>query len=440
MKTTARINISQVIDNSRISRFQIGVFILCALCLLLDGFDVQAVGYVGPSLIQDWHISRAELGRIIGASNFGVLIGAVFLTIVADKLGRRPVLIVATLFFSAVTFLTGFATSFTQLLVLRFIAGIGMGSIIPNATALIGEYSPRSRRVTLMMNISVAFTAGGAVSGFVSTLLIPNFGWRSMFYFGGAVPLVIGIVMALRLPESLQFLAMAGGKGRRIGDYLKQIDPLASFDPNVAYVSDESSRAGVPVVHLFREGRTFGTILLWIINFMNLLNLYFLSNWLATVFSDAGYSGRAPLLIPTTLQVGGVVGTFGLAWLIRKFGFIPVLTTCSTVACLTIALIGQPGLSVALLFVVVFVAGWCVVGGQPGLNAFAATYYPTSLRSTGIGWCLGIGRVGAIIGPVVAGELLSLKWPASRLFLAAAVPALISAVMMMWMRWAKAPA
>src|SRR6185369_5757264 len=224
---------------------------------------------------------------------------AVGLTIIADKLGRRPVLIVATLFFSAVTFLTGFATSFTQLLVLRFIAGIGMGSIIPNATALIGEYSPRSRRITLMMNISVAFTAGGAVSGFISTLLIPNFGWRSMFFFGGAVPLVIGMAMALWLPESLQFLATIGGNNRRIGSYLKQIQPSAIFDNNAVYVSDEGVRHGVPVVHLFREGRTLGTILLWVINFMNLLNLYFLSSWLPTVVRDAGYSTRIAVLVGT---------------------------------------------------------------------------------------------------------------------------------------------
>jgi AAHS family 4-hydroxybenzoate transporter-like MFS transporter len=200
---------------------------------------------------------------------------------------------------------------------------------------------------------------------------------------------------------------------------------------------DEQNRTGVPVVHLFREDRALGTVLLWVINFMNLLNLYFLSNWLATVFSDAGYSGSTALLVPTTLQVGGTLGTFGLAWLIGRLSFIPVLTACFAIACVSIALIGQPGLTVGLLFVAVFVAGWCVVGGQPALNTLAATYYPTALRSTGIGWGLGVGRVGAIVGPVLAGELLNLKWSASRLFLAAAVPALIACVVTFSLRWAK---
>jgi AAHS family 4-hydroxybenzoate transporter-like MFS transporter len=436
MAISAPVNISEVIDNSKVGRFQIGVFVLCALCLIMDGFDVQAVGYAGPALIRDWQITRAELGRVVGMSNLGVLIGAVFFSMLADKVGRRPVLIGATLFFSAVTFLTGFTTSLPQLLVARFIAGIGMGCILPNATALIGEYSPRSRRVTLMMNVSVAFTGGAAISGLVSTLLIPTFGWRSMFYFGGATPLVIGLLMLAWLPESLQFLALSG-RSREIAKWLQRIDPLTSRGTNNVYMVDEQNRKGVPVLHLFREGRALGTVLLWIINFMNLLNLYFLSNWLATVFSDAGYSGPAALLIPTTLQVGGTLGTFGLAWFISKSDFIPVLTTCFALACISIGLIGQPGLSVAVLFVAVFVAGWCVVGGQPAVNTLAATFYPTALRSSGIGWGLGVGRIGAIIGPVLAGELLNLKWPASRLFVAAAVPALIASVVTFSFRWAR---
>jgi AAHS family 4-hydroxybenzoate transporter-like MFS transporter len=287
-----------------------------------------------------------------------------------------------------------------------------------------------------MMNVSVAFTGGAAISGLVSTLLIPKFGWRSMFYFGGATPLVIGVLMLTWLPESLQFLALAG-RSREIAKWLLRIDPLTQRESTDAYVVDEQNRRGVPVLHLFREGRALGTVLLWTINFMNLLNLYFLSNWLATVFNDAGYSGQAALLIPTTLQVGGTLGTFGLAWFISKLDFVPVLTTCFAVACISIALIGQPGLSVAVLFVAVFVAGWCVVGGQPAVNTLAATFYPTALRSSGIGWGLGIGRIGAIVGPVLAGELLNLKWPASRLFAAAAVPALVASIVTFSFRWAR---
>jgi len=256
-----------------------------------------------------------------------------------------------------------------------------------------------------------------------------------VFYFGGAIPFLIAGAMLLWLPASLQFLIVRRKNLDKVSLWLKRIDPTAPVGARIQYVVPEESREGVPVVHLFREGRTLGTILLWIVNFMNLLNLYFLSSWLATVIRDAGYPTSTAVLAATTLQVGGTIGTFGLSWLISRVGFIPVLTTCFAVASISVAVIGQPGLSLSLLFVVVFVAGWCVVGAQPGVNALAATYYPTSLRSTGVGWGLGIGRAGAIVGPVLGGQFMSLHWSTQDIFLAAAVPALISAITMFCLRW-----
>ena len=435
------VNISEVIDNCRIGSLQIGLFILCALCLIIDGFDVQAMGYVAPALAPDLGIPSAEMGRILGAANFGVLIGSLVFTMVGDKLGRRPVLIGATLFFAVLTLLTARARSAQELLLLRFIAGIGMGSIIPNATALIGEYSPRRSRVTLMMNITVGFTAGAAIGGFIAAWLIPTFGWRSVFYFGGTVPLVIAATMLFWLPESLQFMVVRSRNLEKVGRWLKQIDPTLNVGPGTRYVAQEGSKAGVPFRHLLTEGRTPVTLLLWLINFMNLLNLYFLAGWLPTVIRQEGYSTSAAVLVTTALQVGGTIGTFGFAWMIARFGFTLVLTASFAVACLSIAAIGSQSILAAapLLTVVVFVAGWCVVGGQPGLNALAATYYPTYMRSTGVGWALGVGRIGAIVGPVLGGQLIAMRWPSERLFFAAAFAALISALAMFSMRWAFKP-
>jgi AAHS family 4-hydroxybenzoate transporter-like MFS transporter len=168
-------------------------------------------------------------------------------------------------------------------------------------------------------------------------------------------------------------------------------------------------------------------VLFWVVNFMNLLNLYFLSSWLPTVVSDAGFSTSTAVLVGTVLQVGGMIGTFVLAWLVSRSGFVPVLAGSFFVACLAIGAIGQ-SLPLALLFVVVFIAGWGVVGSQPGINAFEGSYYPTYLRATGVGWGLGIGRAGAIVGPVIGGEFMRRSWSIDQIFLAAAVPALISAV------------
>jgi MFS transporter, AAHS family, 4-hydroxybenzoate transporter len=433
--TQSLVNVTDVVDRSHVGRFQITIFALCLFCLIMDGFDVQALGYAAPAIIQDWRIGPAALGPVFGAANFGVLVGSLLFSMVADKIGRRPVLIGATFFFSVLTILTARAANVQELLLLRFVSGIGLGCIIPNATSLVGEYSPRRLRIPMMMSIGVGFTGGAALGGFISAWLIPAFGWRSVFYFGGVVPLVIAVAMWLWLPESLQFMVLRGRKREQIGRWLAHIDPTAPVGPDIRYRVHEETREGVPMVHLFREGRGTVTVLLWIVNFMNLLNLYSLASWLPTVVRDLGYSTSTAVLAGTLLQVGGAIGTIGLAWLISRYRFIPVLTTSFAIACLSIATIGQPGLSLALLFVLVFIAGWCVVGGQPGINALAGTYYPTYLRSTGVGWGLGIGRAGAIVGPVLGGEFMRMKWSTQDIFLAAAAPALVSAVVMFSLRW-----
>lgn len=439
VETPTKIDISEVVDKSRIGGFQIGIYVICALCLIMDGFDVQAMGYVAPVIIRDWNISNAALTPVFTAALFGVLVGSLLFSMVADKIGRRPVLIAATLLFSLLTLMTARAGSLATLVVIRFFAGVGLGGIMPNAMTLVGEYSPRRLRVLLMMLISNGFNAGAVLGGFLSASLIPAFGWRSVFYFGGAIPFVIALLMFFSLPESLQFLAMRGKSDEKIAKWLKRIDRTVPTGGATTYVVQEEKRAGVPILHLFREGRAVGTILLWIINFMNLLNLYFLASWLPTVVRDAGFSLSNAVLVGTTLQIGGTIGTIFLGWLIGRLGFIPVLGTSFTIACISIALIGQPSASLLFLFVVVFVAGLTVVGGQGAVNALAGTYYPTNLRSTGIGSGLGVGRIGAIIGPTVAGVLMGNNWAARELFYAAAIPAFLSAVVMFSLHWVMKP-
>jgi AAHS family 4-hydroxybenzoate transporter-like MFS transporter len=421
-----KINIADMLATSTVGPLQRRVFLLCGLCLIIDGFDVQAMGYVAPAVLADWKIPGPQLGPVFAAANFGVLIGSLVFSPLADKIGRRPVLVGATLFFAVMTLATAYAQNIDQLFWLRLIAGVGMGCIIPNATALVGEFSPAARRVTLMMTITVGFTAGAAIGGFVAAWMIPNFGWRSVFLFGGLVPLVIGVTMIGGLPESLQFLAVQRRRGDALAKWLKKLDPRLQVDASTQFVANEESRGGVPVVHLFSDGRGLVTVLLWVINFMNLLNLYSLANWIPTVVTGMGYQTQTAVLVGTVLQVGGTIGTFGLAWMIARAGFVPMLIATFAVATVSIALIGTPGISLALLFVIVFVAGWCVVGGQPGINAFAATFYPTYLRSTGVGFGLGVGRIGAIVGPLIGGRLIAAQWTAQQLFWAAALPALVS--------------
>jgi MFS transporter, AAHS family, 4-hydroxybenzoate transporter len=411
MAAPTKIAVSAVIDKNEISSFPTTVFGLCTLCLLMDGFDWQALGFVAPAIVQDFNIPNSALGPVFGAANVGFLIGAALVSMLADKIGRRPVLIGATVFFAVATLVTAGATSLRELLVLRFLSGIGFGSVLPTVTALVGEYSPPRIRITAIMVMTTLGMNGGAmVGGFVSAWLIPMFGWPSVFYLGGVVPLVIAALMFFWLPESMQFLVVRTRKLEGV--------------------------AGVPLGHLFREGRAMATTLLWILNFMNLLIVHLVASWLPTVVREAGYSISTAVLVATALQIGGIIGTFVLAWLIGRRGLVPVLTASLALTCGAVALIGQPGLSLVPLIAVVFVAGWCVLGSQVGINALAATFYPTSLRSSGVGWGLGVGRAGAIVGPVIGGELMRRHWPTSQIFLAAAMPAAISAAAMFSMRWA----
>jgi AAHS family 4-hydroxybenzoate transporter-like MFS transporter len=431
---SAKVNLTELLENSRIGPLQVRVFVLCMACLIMDGFDVQAMGYTAPAVLAEWGHDRSVMGPVFAAANFGVLLGSLLFSMVADKIGRRPVIVWSTLFFSVMTIATSYAQNLEQLLWLRFIAGIGMGSIVPNATALVGEFSPKTSRTTFVMCITVGFTVGAALGGFIAAWMIPAFGWRSVFVFGGVVPLIIAIIMLISLPESLQFLAVRRRRLDQLARWLKQLAPDLRIDSSTQYVSNETSKGGVPFWHLFREGRAVFTTLLWIVNFMNILMLYSLSNWLPTLVTGMGYEQQTAVLVGTLLQVGGTIGTFGLAWFISRRGFTPVLITSFAVAVLSIAMIGQPGISLTLLSVVVFIAGWCVVGGQPGLNALSASYYPTYLRATGVGAGLGIGRIGAIVGPYIGGVLIGRQWTSEELFYAAAVPALISTAVMLIMR------
>ncbi len=441
MDKAGKIDVSELIDGAGVGRFQIMLFVLCALSLIMDGFDVQSMGYVAPAVIPEFGMSKPQLGDILSAANAGVLIGSLLFTMLADKIGRRPVLVYGTFFYALITLLTANAHGTQELLWLRFIGGIGMGSIIPNASALIGEYSPRTKRITLIMGITVGFTAGAAIGGLVAGRLIPLFGWRSVFYLGGVIPLIVGTLMVFWLPESLEFL-VAKGKHARIARWVARIDPRVESGPETRFVAPMHGKGKVPVAQLLTQGRAPVTLLYWLINFTNLLNLYFLAGLLPTILKDHGYSDSSSATIGGLMQLGGTIGTYGLIWFIAKRGMTPMLTLTFFGAAVSIALIGTHFVIAVpwLLTAIVFIAGWCVVGGQPGLNALGTTYYPTFMRSTGVGWGLGIGRIGAIIGPWIGSRMLGLQWSTQQLFFVFALPAVVSTVAMLSMHYLlKAP-
>jgi AAHS family 4-hydroxybenzoate transporter-like MFS transporter len=441
MATRSAIDVSQIIDNSRIGTFQISIFLLCFICLAMDGFDVQSLGYVAPALREELHISREQLGPVLSASAVGILFGSILFSALADRIGRRPVLIACTFFFAILTFLTARASSLEEMRWLRVIGGLGMGAIMPNAMALVNEYSPARHRVTLMMVISNGFTAGAAFGGFVAAWMLPLWGWRSVFYFGAAVPMLIAVIMIFMLPESLQFLTLQGKKAGQVTKWLRRVNPKAPEGPEVQYRMPGGEKLrGLSLLHLFKDGRAMGTLLLWLINFMNLFSLYLLQGWLTQFMVDAKFSQSTAALIASMVQVGGILGGLTLGWFVHKSGFVPVLATCAIIASATIALIGQPWMAATALFIVVFIAGYCVTGGQAAINALGATYFPADLRSTGVGSGLGVGRLGAIVGPTLVSVLHARLWSASDIFLGTAVaPLILLVALLAFKKWGNAP-
>jgi AAHS family 4-hydroxybenzoate transporter-like MFS transporter len=298
---------------------------------------------------------------------------------------------------------------------------------MPNAIAMTAEFNPRRRRSTMVMIMFCGFSVGAALGGLLAAALIPQFGWRSVFVVGGVAPLLLVPILALLLPESVRFLALTGRANERVAGLLRLISPKAALTPATRFVVNEPELPGIPVLHLFRDGRTPVTLLLWVVFFMSLLDLYFLSNWLPTVLNDLGASVSSSAAIGSMLQVGGVVGTFALGSIIDRFSF-RALALVYFIAVFAVGAIGQLGHSIVFVTMAIFAAGFCIVGGQIAANALAATFYPTSVRASGVGWALGIGRVGSIVGPLVGGALLTMKWSTASVFMAAAGAALWAAL------------
>jgi MFS transporter, AAHS family, 4-hydroxybenzoate transporter len=421
------IDVAGFIDEQPVSRFQIRLLLACAAVLFLDGFDTQAIGYVAPEIARDWGLARGALGPVFSAGLFGLMIGALVFGPIADRIGRKKIIVFSTAAFGIGTLATVFAQDVSSLFVIRFLTGLGLGGALPNAVALTSEFSPHRRRATMVMAMFVGFSVGAALGGLIAAALIPAFGWRSMFVIGGIAPLLLVPFLALRLPESIRFLALTGRADARVAETLTWIAPSARFPSGSQFGMHEEKLTGLPVAHLFSEGRAWATLVFWVVFFMSLLDIYLLSNWLPTVLNDLGASVSMAAAVGAMLQVGGVIGTFTLGQFIDRFSF-RALSLTYLVGSGAVAAIGLSGQSIVLAALAIFCAGFCIVGGQIASNALAATYYPTMVRATGVGWALGIGRVGSIVGPLIGGVLFARHVGVDSLFLAAAVPALCASI------------
>ncbi|OFW07648.1 MAG: hypothetical protein A3I61_17840 [Acidobacteria bacterium RIFCSPLOWO2_02_FULL_68_18] len=421
MATESRqLTVNDIIDSRPVSRLQLTAIVLCSLVLLLDGFDTQAMGFLVPPIADEMGIPLSAFGPVLSAGLFGLMIGAMSAGPIADRWGRRWAIIVSALVFGSFSLLTPRADTIGELVTLRLLTGLGLGGAMPNAVALASEYAPKRLQAYLVPGIFAGMAGGAVLASLVGGALIPEWGWRSVFYVGGILPIALALLLVKVLPESVRFLTATGGDPRQIAAILRKIAPdLGEVPPGPA----SSPPPGVPVTQLFTEGRTLGTLLLWIPFFMNLLILYFILSWLPSLLRQAGMPVSAGVTAVMTFSIGGIVGAIVQGPLMKVTGVFPAMIAEFAASLGLVLLASAIFANFQLMMTVTFILGVSVQGAQAGLNVLSAMYYPTVIRSTGVGWALGIGRIGSIVGPLVGGFMLSMQWTPQQIFMAGAVPA-----------------
>jgi MFS transporter, AAHS family, 4-hydroxybenzoate transporter len=421
------VNVTQVIDEGRFSAFQWQVAIWCGILATLDGFDNGAIGFVVPVIAPLWHVSPPDFKEVFAAGLFGLMIGALASGPIADRVGRKRVILVSTLIFGGFALATVWAQSIGQLYLLRFITGLGVGGLMPNAIALTAEYAPRRIRNTVTAIMFLGFALGAGGGGFVGASVIPSYGWQALFVIGGTLPLVLLPIVYFALPESIRFLVSRGGRPGEVARLLNRLAGRATYQATNSFVISEVHLHGFTVRHLLNEGRATNTVLLWIVFFCNLLVIYFMSTWLPTILREADVPLGTALSISGAMPWGGIASTLLLGPIVDRIGAPPVVTVLYVCAAIFVVAIGLLGGNVPLLWIAVVGCGACIIGGQSFINVMAATLYPTAIRSTGVGWALGVGRTGAIVGPLIAGFLLAAHFTPKNLFFSFAVPTLVAA-------------
>jgi len=421
-------HIANLIDERAVRVSQYAIACLCGCVMFLDGFNTQTISYMIPLIAKEWQLSPHLIGPILASALAGLLVGYLFLSPLSDRLGRRRVVLIATVAVGVFTLATLLATNAAELMVLRFITGMGLGAAIPSAVALTSEYTPKRLRATFVLAIYCGLSFGFAAAGGAAAWLIPHHGWRALLWAGALAPLALAPFIYLYLPESLDFLIRSHAQPRQIQAALAWIDPAAT---DIGRVRFESETAGPTnaVASLFESGRTLGTLLLWVVFVLNLAEFYALQSWLPPILTRLNYSIDSVALTTSLTTIGGIVAAFivGPAMdRLSRYGSLAILYLAGVV------FVGLTGWALSrsawMLMMASFFAGFCVSGGQKSVIALTALFYPAPIRSTGIGWALGIGRIGSIAGPLLIGALLGWQMQPDNVFYAATIPMLISAL------------
>ena len=425
----ASLDVQSFINQQPLSRYQWRVVLLCFLIVFLDGLDTAAMGVIAPALSQDWGIDRASLGPVMSAALIGMVFGALGSGPLADRFGRKGVLVGAVLVFGGFSLASAYATNVDQLLVLRFLTGLGLGAGMPNATTLLSEYTPERLKSLLVTSMFCGFNLGMAGGGFISAKMIPAYGWHSLLVVGGVLPLLLAVVLMVWLPESARFLVVRNRGTDRVRKTLSPIAPQVVAEAASFSVPEQKAVAARNVFSVIFSGTYgLGTVLLWLTYFMGLVIVYLLTSWLPTLMRDSGASMEQAAFIGALFQFGGVLSAVGVGWAMDRFNPHKVIGVFYLLAGVFAYAVGQSLGNITLLATLVLVAGMCVNGAQSAMPSLAARFYPTQGRATGVSWMLGIGRFGAILGAWSGATLLGLGWSFEQVLTALLVPAALATV------------
>ncbi|WP_087500372.1 MFS transporter [Pseudomonas sp. SID14000] len=423
------LDVQSFINQQPLSRYQWRVVLLCFLIVFLDGLDTAAMGFIAPALSQEWGIDRASLGPVMSAALIGMVFGALGSGPLADRFGRKGVLVGAVLVFGGFSLASAYASNVDQLLVLRFLTGLGLGAGMPNATTLLSEYTPERLKSLLVTSMFCGFNLGMAGGGFISAKMIPAYGWHSLLVIGGVLPLLLALVLMVWLPESARFLVVRNRGTDKVRKTLSPIAPQVVAEAGSFSVPEQKAVAARNVFALIFSG-TYGTgtMLLWLTYFMGLVIVYLLTSWLPTLMRDSGASMEQAAFIGALFQFGGVLSAVGVGWAMDRFNPHKVIGIFYLLAGVFAYAVGQSLGNITVLATLVLVAGMCVNGAQSAMPSLAARFYPTQGRATGVSWMLGIGRFGAILGAWSGATLLGLGWNFEQVLTALLVPAGLATV------------
>lgn len=429
-----RINTKDLIDSRPFGAYQIWVFLLCFMAATVDGYDVQIIGVALPGIRESLQFQPTTLGIILTAGQIGVMTGAFLLGPVADRIGRKRMLIASAIIFGLFSFLTAFVSSVSALIALRVLAGLGMGGIVPAAMAYGAEYAPQRLKATITACVWMALPVGGMIAGFSAVWLLPQFGWRSLFVVAGVLPFALVVLLALVMPESLAFLSARGGDQAAMRKIAIRIAP--ALPPDAILYMAEDKLPGVPLKHLFTEGRAVGTLLLWLIFFLSFFLMIFFVSWVPTFVRMSSGSAASVGTSLAFWNIGSLVATALVGPLIDRFGYYRVLPAAFVVITLAMWTLGfSVSAPLPILIACITMVGFFTGGSNSGIMALASNSYPVAIRSTGVGAAYSLGgRTGALLGPMLGGVLLQYGWTPGGICYLMGTPMLLGAIVLILLK------